>query len=312
MKKSHHNSKSFNTKPMKKILVATDFSEYAEYAISSAASIAKKTGAHLILLHVIDRPLNLDDESYENYHNMPGGKTVVMNIESKLNAIVRLHKIENAEVFHELRYDVFKTILQYADQHQVDLIVMGAYGRSRSVGSFIGYNTERVMSQAKMPVLIIQEKFNEFNIENMVLTSEFYGEIYKVFPKLKKVMDLFDSNLHLLKVSTPSRFQRTHDSLKLMKEFVSEFDLKNCTSNIYNDITIEDGIMNFTRSIHADLIAITPDGLWRLAHMFKRSITDELMKKSVKAILSMKTQQPVLTPTEIFFEKEYRRYNDKD
>jgi nucleotide-binding universal stress UspA family protein len=297
---------------MKKILVATDFSEYAEYAVSSAASIARQTGAQLILLHVIDRPLNLDDESYENYHNMPGGKTVVMNIQSKLNAIVSTHKIENAEVFYELRYDVFKTILQHADQHQVDLIVMGAYGSSRSEGSFIGSNTERVMSQAKMPVLIIQEKFNEFNIENMVLASEFYGEIYKVFPKMKEVIDLFNSNLHLLKVSTPSRFQRTHDSLKLMKEFISEFDLKNCTSNIYNDITIEDGIINFTRSIHADLIAITPDGLWRLAHMFKRSITDKLMRNSVKAILSMRTQQPVLTPTEIFYEKEYRRYKGKD
>jgi nucleotide-binding universal stress UspA family protein len=297
---------------MKKILVATDFSEYAEYAVSSAASIAKQTGAQLILLHVIDRPLNLDDESYENYHNMPGGKTVVMNIQSKLNAIVSAHKIENAEVFYELQYDVFKTILQHADQNQVDLIVIGAYGSSRSEGSFIGSNTERVMSQAKMPVLIIQEKFNEFNIENMVLASEFYGEIYKVFPKMKEVIDLFDSNLHLLKVSTPSRFQRTHDSLKLMKEFISEFDLKNCTSNIYNDITIEDGIINFTRSIHADLIAITPDGLWRLAHMFKRSITDKLMRNSVKAILSMRTQQPVLTPTEIFYEKEYRRYKGKD
>jgi nucleotide-binding universal stress UspA family protein len=297
---------------MKKILVATDFSEYAEYAITSAASIARNTGAQLILLHVIDRPLNLNDESYENYHNIPGGKTVIMNIQRKLNAIVRLHEIENAEVFYELRYDVFKTILQHADQHQVDLIVMGAYGSSRSEGSFMGSNTERVMSQAKMPVLIIQEKFNEFNIENMVLASEFYGEIYKIFPKMKKIIDLFDSNLHLLKVSTPSRFQRTHDSLKLMKEFISEFDLINCTSNIYNDITIEDGIINFTRSIHADLIAITPDGLWRLAHMFKRSITDKLMRNSVKAILSMRTQQPVLTPTEIFYEKEYKRYKEID
>jgi hypothetical protein len=36
------------------------------------------------------------------------------------------------------------------------------------------------------------------------------------------------------------------------------------------------------------------------------------MRNSVKAILSMRTQQPVLTPTEIFYEKEYRRYKGKD
>lgn len=297
---------------MKKILVATDFSKYAEYAVSSAASLAKQIGAQLILLHVINRPLNLDDESYENYHNMPGGKTVVLNIQRKLKDILVKYKIENGEVFHELHFDVFKVILKLADLHQVDLIVMGIYGNSRSEGLFIGSNTERVMSQAKMPVLIIQGKFDQFSIENMVLASEFYGGIYKIFPKMKKVIDLFDSNLHLLKVSTPSRFQRTHDSLKLMQEFIIEFDLKNCTSNIYNDITIEDGIINFTRSIQADLIAITPDELWRLAHMFKRSITDKLLKNSVKTILSMRTQQPELTPTEIFYEKDYKRYRDKN
>lgn len=297
---------------MKKILVATDFTEYADYAVSSAASIARKTGAQLILLHVVDRPLNSDDDSYENYHNMPGSDTIVSNIQNKLNAIISSYGLKNAKTVYELRYDVFSTILKHADNQQVDLIVMGAYGSKRSEGSFIGSNTERVMSQAKVPVLIVQGKFKEFNIERMVLASEFYGEIYKVFPKMKKVIDTFDTELHLLKVNTPSRFQRTHDSLKLMGEFSSEFDLKDCTMNIYNDLTIEDGIINFTRSVHADLIAITPDGLWRIAHMFKRSTTEKLMKDSVRVILSMKAQQPILTPTEIFYEDEYKRYKRKD
>ena len=33
------------------------------------------------------------------------------------------------------------------------------------------------------------------------------------------------------------------------------------------------------------------------------------MKKSTKAVLSMKTRQPVLTPTEIFYEEEYKRHD---
>jgi phage gp16-like protein len=43
--------------------------------LAQPLQLPKQTGAQLILLHVINRPLNLDDESYENYHNMPGGKT---------------------------------------------------------------------------------------------------------------------------------------------------------------------------------------------------------------------------------------------
>lgn len=296
---------------MEKMLVATDFTEYADYAVSSAASIAKQTGAQLILLHVINRPLNLDDDDYENYHNMPGGGTVVSNIQNKLDAILSSHDIKNAETIYELRNDVFTTILKHADSHQVDLIIMGAYGDSQLEGSFIGSNAERVMLQAKMPVLIVQEQFKDFNIKNMVFASEFYGEVYTIFPRMKKAIDLFDTDLHLLKVNTPSRFQRTHDSMKLMTEFSNEFGLKNCTKNIYNDLTIEDGIINFTTSIGADLIAITPDGLWKLAHIFRKNITAKLMKKSIKVILSMKTRQPVLTPTEIFYKERYKGYKGK-
>lgn len=297
---------------MKKILVATDFSEYADYACMSAASIAQQTGAQLILLHVLNRPLNSDDDAYENYHDMPGSDTIVSNIKNKLDAIVNQHNIKSAKVIYELRYDVFKTILKHADRHRVDLIVMGAYGDSQLEGSFIGSNTERVMLQAKMPVLIVQEQFKDFNIDNMVFASEFYGEVYKIFPKMKKIIDLFDTDLHLLKVNTPSQFQRSHDSMKLMTEFSNEFDLKKSTKNIYNDLTIEDGIINFTKSIDANLIAITPDGLWKLAHVFRPNITAKLMKKSIKAILSMKTRQPVLTASEIFYEEEYKRLKGKN
>ena len=274
---------------MKKILVATDFSEHADYAVKSAVSLAKKIGAKLILLHVINRPLNADDDSYEGYHNMPGGKLFVNNIQKKLEAIVKKYEIKDVDIFYELRYDVFKTILKYADRHKVFLIVIGAFGSSGAKSLFIGSNTERVMLQAKMPVLIVKEEFKESNIENIVFASEFYGAVFKIFPKIKNVMDLFQSNIHLLKVNTPGKFQRTHDSMKEMSAFCSKFTLGKCTKNIYNDLTVEDGIMNFTQAIDADLIAITPDGFWRLAHLFNKNITTELMKKSVRLVLSMRT-----------------------
>lgn len=294
---------------MKKILVATDFTKYARYAIRSAASIAQQTDSQLILLHVLDRPLEPGDETYENYHNMPGGTHVVRNIKDKLNAILNKHGVKDAEIIYELRYDVFRTILEHSNIHGVDLIVMGAYGSSGSEESFIGSNARRVMRKAKMPVLVIKENFKEFNIKNSVLASEFYDEIYDMFPKMEKFINPVGTKLHLLKVNTPNQFQRTHDTMKLMTEFENKFGLKNSTKNIYNDLTIEDGIINFSETLRADLIAITPDGLWRLGHVFSKNITDKLMKKSIKAILSMKTRQTVHTATEIHYMEEYNKFH---
>lgn len=279
-------------KKITKILVATDFTEYSDYAIQAAAAIIKKTGAQLILLHVINRPLSPEDDSYENYHNMPGNNMIVSEIKNKMDDLLKQHNIKDCKIIYELRYDVHQTILKNADRNEVDLIIMGAYGNSGPDETFIGSNTERVMLNAKTPVLIVKEKLKDFNIENMVLASEFYGEIYKIFPKMKDIIDLLETNIHLLKVNTPSRFQKTDVTIKLMEDFANKFALKDHSKNIYNDMTIEDGILNFTKSINADLIAITPDGLWRLVHIFKKNTTDRLMKKSIKVILSMKTNQP--------------------
>jgi nucleotide-binding universal stress UspA family protein len=274
---------------MKKILVATDFTKYADYAINTAASIAKKTKASLILIHVINRPLDANDETYDAYHNMPGGKITVSNIQNQLDASMAKHQIEGAKLIYELKNDVCETILNHADTEKVDLIILGGFGSKGTGEVFTGSNTEKVMLQAKIPVLIVKENFSEFNIENIVLASEFYGEVYNVFPQIKKITDLLGSTIHLLKVNTPSRFQTSAESSKLMTEFSQHFGLQKSTHNIYNDLTIEDGIINFTKLINADLVAITPDGFWRLAHMFNKNITTELMKKSLKVILSMKT-----------------------
>ena len=279
---------------MKTILVATDFSEYADYAVKSAIAIANQAGSNLILLHV--ETISSESESKSADNDKPSAK-----IQKKLESIVKEYRIKNVKVLSKKNADVCKTIVKQAESLNADLIVMGAYGKNGIGKSFVGYNTERVMVQAKMPLMIIKEKFNEFNIENIVVVSEFNDGIYKVYPKMKKTLDLFRANIHLLSVNTPKQFQSTHESMKLMDKFCQKFDLKKCTQNTYNDQTIEEGVINFAKQIHADLIAVTPDGFKRLTHLFNKNITNELMKQPFKVILSMKTLKPVPNPTEFYF-----------
>ena len=146
----------------------------------------------------------------------------------------------------------------------------------------------------------------------MIFASAFYGEVYDVFPKLLKVIGMFNPKIHLLKVNAPHRFQRTQDSMRLMEEFVKKFRLESYTTNIFNELTIEDGIINFSDSIDADLIGITTHGQRRLAHLFRKNITDKIVKDSVKAILSIKISQPPPTPTEMFYDQEYKNYKNPE
>jgi hypothetical protein len=50
---------------------------------------------------------------------------------------------------------------------------------------------------------------------------------------------------------------------------LSALKSKNYTAHIYNDVNIENGIINFTNSINADLIGLCTHGRTGLAHFLK-------------------------------------------
>ena len=52
--------------------------------------------------------------------------------------------------------EVDKAIINYAEQHQIDLIVVGAYGHSKIRQFFIGSTTTKVITRANKPVLLLR------------------------------------------------------------------------------------------------------------------------------------------------------------
>ena len=55
---------------MKRILVPTDFSKHAEYALKVAAQIAKKSGGEIFLVHMLELPTSGND-AMSTAHEIP-------------------------------------------------------------------------------------------------------------------------------------------------------------------------------------------------------------------------------------------------
>ena len=73
-----------------------------------------------------------------------------------------------------------------------------------------------------------------------------------------------------------------------MDNFVSNFDIDNYTTHIYNDTNIENGIINFANSSNADLIGICTHGRTGLAHFYNGSISEDLVNHASKPIITFK------------------------
>ncbi len=74
---------------MKRILVPIDFSEQAECAIKTAARIARRSGAEMFLLHMLNLPMNETDMSAHGDASSPAKVLYLQKIHQKIDAVMK-------------------------------------------------------------------------------------------------------------------------------------------------------------------------------------------------------------------------------
>lgn len=97
-----------------------------------------------------------------------------------------------------------------------------------------------------------------------------------------------NATVHLLKVITPGNFENTPYTEKLMADFAETVQLENFTSNIFNYETTHKGILEFSKKIGADLIAMTSHGKKGLSKYIVGSTAENVTDDSEVPVLCIK------------------------
>ncbi len=279
---------------MKKILVPTDFSDHAEYALKVAAQIAKKNNGEIYLLHMLELPSVGDGIGESNAvgasSDVPELMFFMEKTRERFQEIVNRPYLAGVNVVEAIQFErAFDGIITHSKKHGIDLIVMGSHGASGFREMFIGSNTEKVVRTSDVPVLVIKKEEDEFNPKNFVFASDFSDEIAKPFGKVVDFANAFGANLHLVLINTPNDFKPTHTAQKIINDFAAKFNISNGhTTNVYNDINVEKGILHFANSINADLIGMSTHGRKGLAHFFNGSISEDLVNHAVRPVVTFK------------------------
>ena len=282
---------------MKKILVPTDFSKPATLASEVAVDIAKKAGAEIILLHVVEgvggNSINIEGEAfYEgNWEDKIFTMKLIEKAKKQMEKFATDPKFSGVKVRQELRlgspYHGMNAIIA---ERKVDLVVMGTAGKSDLEHMIIGSNTEKVVRQAHCPVLTVHNKPLRKEFKNIVYATSMSKE-EEVFSRIvRRTQQLYDSTVHLVRINTPSNFQRDAIAKKYMEDFAKKLQLKNFTINVYNDVTEEEGIIYFAESIDADLIAMATHGRTGFAHVLAGSIAEDVVSHSRRPVLTFVTK----------------------
>jgi nucleotide-binding universal stress UspA family protein len=151
---------------IKNILVATDFSAPSEAALFYGKDFARTYGAALHVLHVVDdvgtrvvmAPMAMT----------PDVGTLQVELEAGARqALDDLLTDEDRRVLHarpvlRVSSQAADTIVSYARDAEIDLIIIGTHGRTGLTHFFMGSVAQHVVRMAPCPVLTVRHPEREF------------------------------------------------------------------------------------------------------------------------------------------------------
>ena len=166
---------------MKKVLIACDFSADSKFAVDYALSLAQEFQTEIHLVHVINPHEHIDLNTVDYYNALPGGcaqwaTSDYFEVQQKLTG-------ENREKNRELRENLkkqlmcmvpdeskawctphavlldgvpYKKLVNYAKDHDIDLMVLGIRGHTLWDKLMVGSTVDRVVRHTSCPVLVVR------------------------------------------------------------------------------------------------------------------------------------------------------------
>jgi len=188
---------------VERILVPNDGSPCAERACEQATFLADALGAHLDIVEVVP-----EDEQ-------PGSSWLRDVTISEADICEDLHLLvdqrsgpEAEDTPHVVRRTAYhdrpaEGILRYAEDHDVNLIVMGTHGRDQLDQMVLGSVAERVVRHARCPVLTVNqyvEAAPDDHVQDILCPVDFSTFSVQTARCAAAVAATYDAHLHLLHV----------------------------------------------------------------------------------------------------------------
>ena len=288
---------------IEKILFATDLSECANQALPHAIRFAELHQAELHMLHVLVlHGADLPDRS-EPYPGEEEARRVLEEASSQAGGRV-VHALTRG-------FSAAPAILEYADDADIDLIVMGSHGRRGVRRMLLGSVAEEVVRTSDRPVLTIRrrkgaEAAEHVEIHRILVPVDFSKHGRQALEYARALAGTYGAEIHLLhSVDIPvypdfyvpvsisgldmaKLRERSHERLeRLAKEsFGVEPDLR-----VRVDVGVGrpvGEIVEYAESHEIDLIIIPTHGLTGVERALLGSVTSGVIRRAPCSVLTTK------------------------
>lgn len=277
---------------MKRILVPTDFSEQAENALKVAAQLANQYNAEIYLLHMIELPADMTNPVGEmRTSDLPEALYFMKLARKKFTEVLSRPYLSGIKVQDTVEINqAFDGIMETSKKYDCDFIVMGSQGATGFKEMFVGSNTEKVVRTSTIPVLVVKKEHPSFEIKNLVFATDLDNQSKSTLRKVVEFAELTGAKLHLVYINTANDFVTSRETDTRLEKYMEDFNFSNYEFHVYNDDSVEQGILNFSRKINADVMGIATHGRKGLSHFFNGSISEDLVNHAQSPVITFKLE----------------------
>lgn len=292
---------------LRKILLATDFSDCAEHAFRPTADLARRVSAAIDFVHVSDFP------------PPPGAEIIGVSVaEYNERLRERLEELAQSSVFDGLEiqchvldgYGV-KTLQRFQEEGGHDLAALATHGRAGFQHLLLGSFTENVVRKLSCPVLAVRGRGEDtvFSPRKILCPYDFSDCSRVVIEPLRYLARTFGSSVHVLHVlfkdlvpamSFPAaepglaqdfgRFwkEAENSARDRLTEFVrAELDGLVVTTETAVDNPVH-AIVERSREDAVDLVMMATHGRTGLSHALLGSVAERVVRKAACSTITVR------------------------
>jgi len=264
----------------KPILIPTDLSVVAQYAIEWAVPFAKLSNTDIVLVHIVKKTDDILDAT--------------VKVEAEAEEASKNFGVPVTGIVRE--GTIFTTIGETVDELDASLVIMGTHG-VKGMQKLTGSWALKVIVTSKVPFIVVQSPPRKSSIDRIAFPVDFKRENREKIGWAYFVAKLFNSTVYILRAD-PARDKKIEQGIRTNLVFTEKF-LRG--KNVKFDVAVAKGkesfakeSVQFAEEIEADLILITTTkGISRMDYVLGASEQDVISNSSNIPVMCINPRKSV-------------------
>lgn len=225
----------------KTILVPTDFTQVADFALQHAVRVSYVVHETVTLLHIVDNP-DLIVEAQEKIEK------IAQETNTKYNFLPETI----------VRYgDILVDIAKVADEINASMVIMGSH-RIKEVSTLSESIALKVIMSSKVPFITIQEPPINKRYDEIVFPIDFTAENTEKHNWISYFCDYYVSRFHLIKpnITDPMLLAKVDMNMASARRYLDEKGARYYVYTVMGKKPYPEEVLEMAANIRADLIVI--------------------------------------------------------